>query len=51
MALIPCWEICNLYYHEAIGQYIYMYRCRKYAENPLNIGVNTKGYMAIYIVL
>ena len=45
--------ISNLYSHEAIGRYIYiyMYRCGTYAENPLYNGINTKGYMTYIITL
>lgn len=44
-ALIPCEEICNLYFHEAIGQYIYTCRCGKFAENPLYSGDITWLYI------
>ena len=40
--------ICNLYSHEAIGRYIYMYRCGTYAGNPLYYGINTKGIHDLY---
>ena len=43
--------ISNLYSHEAIGRYIYMYRCGTYAGNPLYNGINTKGYMTYIITL
>jgi hypothetical protein len=35
-ALIPCCKICNLYFHEAKGQYICVCRCVKYAGNSLH---------------
>ena len=43
--------ISNLYSHEAIDRYIYMYRCGTYAGNPLYNGINTKGYMTYIITL